>query len=98
MNILIPIAIGLLILIFVGFKMNNVRTKVAFFFILFGALFVLFIVFLVVSGENFDFSSIGNIFASIRGYFLWIKGAIVNVFELTGRLIGFDGNSTIFGK
>lgn len=101
MNILIPIAIILLVLIFIGFKMNNIRTKMAFFFILFGVFAVLFITFLLISGENFNFSSIGGFFASIRVYFLWIKGAVVSVFELTGRFIGLDinpSNATILGR
>ena len=69
MNILIPIAIILLVLIFIGFKMNNIRTKMAFFFILFGVFAVLFITFLLISGENFDFSS------GKRLHTIWTPGA-----------------------
>jgi len=94
MNILIPIIIIAALLVYLGFKWNNMRTKLAFFFILFGVLFVLFFVFLVVTGSSFDFSSVGEIASSLRVYALWIKGAAVNVFETTGKVIGSVGNST----
>ena len=94
-NILVILGIAAVILVYIGFKWNNLRTKVAFFFILFGVLVVLFFIFLVSTGSSFDFSSIGETASSMRVYFLWIKNAAVNVFETTGRVIGLDaGNST----
>ena len=101
MNILIPIAIIAILLVFFGLKWNNFRTKFAFFFILFGILFILLLIFLFTSGENFDFSNVSSFFTSVKVYFLWIKGAVVNVFEVTGKIIGLDVNavnSTVFGK
>ena len=95
MNILIPIGIVAIILVYIMFKWNNLRTKVAFFFILFGVLVVFFFIFLTVTGSSFDFSGLSETVSSMRGYFLWIKGAAVNIFEVTGRTIGLDvGNST----
>jgi hypothetical protein len=101
MNVLIPIALIALVLVFVGLKWNNFRTKFAFFFILAGVLFILFLAFMFMSGESFDFSSVAKVFASIKVYFLWIKGVVVNIFEITGKAIGVDvnpTNSTIFGR
>jgi len=94
MNILIILGIAAIILVYLGYKWNNLRTKVAFFFILFGVLFLLFISFMI-SGR-LDFSDLGQASSSVKGYFLSIKGAAVNVFEATGRIIGRleAGNST----
>jgi len=94
MNILIILVIAAVILAYLGFKWNNIRTKVAFFFILFGLLFSLFIFFMV-SGR-LDFSDLGQASSSMKGYFLSIKGAAINIFEATGRIIGRlgAGNST----
>jgi hypothetical protein len=96
MNLLIILVIAAVIIIYLGFKWNNLRTKFAFFFILFGVLVVLFFVFLMMSGSNFNFSSLGDAVSSMRVSFLWIKGAIVHAFEITGKAIGLNvGNSSI---
>jgi len=94
MNILIILGIAVLLLVYLGYKWNNMRTKIAFFFIIFGAIFVLFI-FLVISGR-LDVSDLGQASSSMKGYFLSIKGVAVKVFETTGRIIGrlSSGNST----
>ena len=94
MNILIILGIAALILIYLGYRWNNIRTKVAFFFILFGALFLLFIFFM--ASGRLDFSDLGQASSSAKGYFLSIKGFAINVFEYTGRVIGrlTAGNST----
>lgn len=94
MNIIIPLMIAVAIIVFLGFKWNNIRTKMAFFFILFGVLFVLFFAFLIFTGSSFNFSSVGEVVGSLRVYALWIKSTAVNVFETTGRAIGSVGNST----
>ena len=94
MNALIPLIIVMAILVYIGFKWNNLRTKVAFLFILFGALFLLFFAFLIITGSSFNFSSVGDVVASLRGYAGWIKGAAINVFEATGKAIGNIKNST----
>ena len=92
MNIFILLALAVVVLVYIGFKWNTLRTKVAFFFILFGGLFILFITFLVVTGSSFDFSDVGSAISSLRVYFLWIKGLVINVFEVTGRAIGLIKN------
>jgi len=88
MNILILFAIAAIIILFILFKWNNLRTKLAFFFILFGVLFLLFFIFLMVSGTGFSFSGLDDAVSSIRVYFLWLKGLAVNVFDITGKVIG----------
>ena len=88
MNAILPMIIIAAILVYIGFKWNNLRTKVAFFFILFGALFILFFGFLVITGSSFNFSSVGDVVSSLREYAIWAKGAAVKVFETTGKVIG----------
>ncbi len=86
MNIFIILGIATLLLIYLGYKWNNIRTKLAFFFILFGMLFLLFI-FFIFSGR-LDFSDLGKASSSLKGYYLTIKGFAIKVFETTGRVIG----------
>ena len=88
MNILIIFAIAAIIIVYLGFKWNNIRTKLAFLFILFGVLFLLFFIFLMINGSGFNFSGITDAADSMRTYFLWIKGAVVNIFQVTGKAIG----------
>ncbi len=88
MNALVPLIIVAAILVYIGFKWNNLRTKLAFFFILFGVLFVLFFAFLITTGSSFNFSSVGDVVSSLRGYAGWVKNAAVDVFEATGKVIG----------
>ncbi|MEK6840509.1 MAG: hypothetical protein AABX79_00985 [Nanoarchaeota archaeon] len=93
MNILIVLVIAVLIIAFLAYKWNNARTKIAFFFIIFGFLFLLLLYFML-SGR-LDFSDLGQASSSVKGYFLSAKGFAVKVFETTGRVIGrFGSNST----
>lgn len=94
MNPVVPLIIIVAALIYIGFKWNNIRTKIAFLFILFGALFLLFFGFLVVTGSSFDFSSVGSVVASLREYAVWTKGAATKVLETTGNVIGSAKNTT----
>ena len=101
MNILVPITIIIILIVFFSFKWNNTRTKFAFFFMILGLAFILFMVFLFTSGENFDFSKINIFFSTTKTYLVWMKGLFVNAFEFTGRIVGLEvnpSNSTLFGK
>lgn len=90
MNFLIILGLAVVLLVYLSFRWNNVRTKLAFLFILAGILFLLFMGYLIVTGSEFDFSSVGSAVSSLRVYFIWLKGLAINVFEVTGRAIGFD--------
>ena len=93
MNILVPLIIIAAIVIFIGFKWNNLRTKLAFVFIMVGVLVLIFFAFMVITGSTFDFSSVGNVLSSLRLYLVWAKEAAVSVFEITGRAIGVVKNT-----
>ena len=96
MNILIILVVTAILVLFLGLKWNSLRTRFAFLFILLGVLAVIFFVFLMVSGSDFNFSSIGDGLSSMRVSFLWIKAALVHAFEITGRAIGLNvGNSSL---
>ncbi|MCX6749509.1 MAG: hypothetical protein NTW17_02055 [Candidatus Pacearchaeota archaeon] len=95
MNMLIILVVTAILVLFLGLKWNSLRTKFAFLFILLGVLAVIFFVFLMVSGSDFNFSSIGDGLSSMRVYFLWLKTALGHAFEATGKVIGIKtGNST----
>jgi len=90
MNILVPMVIVALLVIFFYFKMNNLRTKVAFFFIFLGVILIFLFAFLFSSGSTFDFSTLGKIMEGTKVYLLWAKSAFVNVVEFTGKITGID--------
>lgn len=90
MNILIPIVVVALLIIFVYFKMNNLRTKVAFFFIFLGVILIFLFAFLFSSGPNSGFSTLGKIVGETKVYLIWAKSALVNVVEFTGKITGID--------
>ena len=94
MNTFLIVAIAAVIIIYILLKLSHLRTQFAFFFILIGVLFMLFVVFLFVSGSNFSFSSIDNVFSSFKGYFLWVKGLVTNVFQFTGKIVGTGVNNS----
>ena len=94
MNTFLIIAIAAVIAIYILLKLSHLRTKFAFFFILIGVLFILFVVFLFVSGSNFTFSSVDTTLSSFKGYFLWIKGLVTNIFQFTGKVIGTGVNNS----
>lgn len=87
-NLLIILGIAALVIIYLGYKFNTLRTKLAFFFIFLGLLVISFFIFLVATGSNFNFAVIGDAASAARPYFSWIKGAVINIFETTGRAIG----------
>lgn len=95
MNMLLLLAIAAVVIIYFLFKWGSIRKKVAFFFILFGVLFLIFFIFLMINGSGFNFAGINDAASSFRGYFLWVKGLVINVFQVTGKAIGLQvGNAT----
>ncbi len=98
MNTFLIIAIAAVIFLYLLMKMSHFRARISFIFILIGILVIIFMVYIFVSGTKFSFSSIDGIIASGKGYFLWIKGVVTNIFQFTGKAIGTAANnSTIAG-
>lgn len=89
MSYLIFIAATVLVVVLLGLKWNNMRTKLAFLFIFLGVLFIFSLIFLVFS-DNANISQVTDFFTSIKVYFLWIKSALGDVFEVTGKIINFE--------
>lgn len=88
MKLWVILTLAAVFFVWMSFKWNNIRTKFAFFFILFGVLLMVLFGYLVVTGSSFDFATLGGAVSSMRVYFLWMKSLIVNIFEVTGKAIG----------
>lgn len=94
MNTLLLLAIAAIIIVFILFKWHTIKSRLAFLFILLGLLVVIFFIFLMVNGSGFSFAGLDSAISSIKGYFLFIKGLIVNVFDFTGKVIGTAANNS----
>lgn len=95
MNLLLIFVIIAVVVVYLIFRSHDIRAKVAFFFILFGVLFLLLFLYLMINGSGFNFAGVTTAAGSLRVYFLWIKGVAVNLFQVTGKAIGLHiGNST----
>lgn len=79
----IVIGILLVLIVFMAFKWNNLRTKTAFFFIFIGICFLLLTGYLVLSGKNIDFSSVKGVSSAVKTYVAWIINAGANVVKVT---------------
>lgn len=82
MNYLIVAGVAFL-LIFLALKWNNVRTKIAFYLITLGVVFVLVIAFVVVSGEGIDSDSINGVTSAVKTYASWIGQAASSVVKVS---------------
>ncbi len=89
MSLVVFLAVTAIVIVLLGLKWNNLRTKMAFFLISLGVLFLL-IVFLFVTGNGVDLNKINEIFSGAKIYFFWVKSALSKIFEITGKIIDFD--------
>ena len=68
MNILILLGIAVIVIVYLAFRWNNMRTKLSFLFIIFGVMFLL-LLFVLASGR-LDLSDLGQASSSMKGFFL----------------------------
>ena len=94
MNNLILIGIAVVIILYLLLKWGHLKTRISFFLVLFGTILVVFFIFLLVSGSQFNFSSIGDAVSSVRVSLLWLKSAATDAFEFTGKAIGMIKNNS----
>ncbi|HUW43673.1 MAG TPA: hypothetical protein VMV95_01775 [Bacillota bacterium] len=96
------IIIGILIIlvIFIAFKWNNLRTKTAFLFIFLGVAFLLLTGYLVLSGKNINFSSVEGISSAAKTYVAWIVNAGSNVVKVSSYAFNqeWKADNTTDGK
>lgn len=96
------IIIGILIIlvIFIAFKWNNLRTKTAFLFIFLGVAFLLLTGYLVLSGKNINLSSVEGISSAAKTYVAWIVNAGSNVVKVSSYAFNqeWKADNTTDGK
>jgi hypothetical protein len=87
------IVVGVMLLIFVFFKINNVRTKMAFLFIFLGVALLLLVGYLLFSGKEINFSNVGNISSAVKTYVSWIGTAGSNVIKVSSYALNREWES-----
>jgi len=77
------IALGALLVIVLALKWNNVRTKMAFYFITLGVAFVLLLAFMVFADKAPNVDSVDGVFSAVKTYTSWIGQAISGVVKVS---------------
>ena len=79
------LVIGMLVVlvIFIVFKFNNIRTKMAFVFIFLGVAFLLLTGYLVFSGEDVNFSTVDGISSAVKTYVSWFANIGSNFIKVS---------------
>ncbi len=100
MNIILIGAVIALIFVFISFKMNNFRTKIAFIFIILGVSFLLITAYYVSADESPDLSKLDKLIGTGKIYASWLFNTVGNLFKITSYTIKENiGNETkLFNK
>ncbi|MEX0920341.1 MAG: hypothetical protein WDZ69_02035 [Candidatus Pacearchaeota archaeon] len=72
-----------LLVIFILFKWNNYRTKLAYLFIVLGIGFLLVTGFMVFSGGEVNFSTLDGVSSAAKTYVSWLVNAGSNIVEIS---------------
>ncbi|MEM4325712.1 MAG: hypothetical protein QXU40_00200 [Candidatus Pacearchaeota archaeon] len=86
----ILIGLILLLLIFLSFKINNLRTRVAFFFIFLGIAFLFLTVYIAFSGKEINLKTVEGVSSAIRTYASWLSAAGSNLIKIGGFALKQD--------
>ncbi len=87
------IGIFIILVIFIAFKWNNIRTKTAFLFIFLGVAFLLLTGYLILSGGETNFSNIGGISSAVKTYVSWIGNAGSNMIKVSSYALNQEWKS-----
>lgn len=87
------IAIFVVLVVFIAFKMNNFRTKMSYIFIFLGVSFLLLTGYLILSGEGVNFSTIGGISSAAKTYVSWIGTAGSNIIKVSSYALNQEWKS-----
>lgn len=94
----ILIGIILLIVIFLAFKMNAFRTKLAYLFIIMGVFFLLLTGYIIFSGKQINLTTVDGISSALKTYVSWLGTAGSNIVKVGGYAVKQDwkekGNET----
>ncbi|MEM3091611.1 MAG: hypothetical protein QXD05_00560 [Candidatus Pacearchaeota archaeon] len=77
------IALVAILLIFIFFKWNNIRTKIAFIFILLGVSFLLLTGYLFLSGKEVNLNNLNGIKSAVSLYVGWLGNAGSNIAKIS---------------
>ncbi len=77
------IGILIILVIFIAFKWNNIRTKTAFIFIFLGVSLLLLTGYLVLSGKDINFSTVDGISSAVKTYVSWFANAGSNIIKVS---------------
>jgi len=77
------IAILIALVVFIAFKWNNLRTKMAFIFIFLGVAFILLTGYLILSGKDVNFSTVEGISSAAKTYVSWLGHAGSNIIKIS---------------
>ncbi len=77
------IAIFVVLAVFISFKFNNLRTRMAFIFIFLGVACLLLVGYLIFSGGGVNFSTIEGISSAAKTYVSWIGTAGSNIIKVS---------------
>ncbi len=77
------IGIAIVLIVFMAFKWNNLRTKTAFLFIFLGVVFLLLTGYLILSGKNIDLSTVEGISSAVKTYASWFVNAGSNIIKIS---------------
>ena len=89
--------IGILavLVVFILFKTNNLRTRIAFIFILLGVSFLLLTGYLIFSGKEVNLTTIGGISSAAKTYVSWLGNAGSNVIKISSYVFKQDWKGDI---
>ncbi len=89
--------IGILavLVVFLLFRWNNARTKLAFLFILLGVSFLLLTGYLIFSGKEVNLTTIGGISSAAKTYVSWLGNAGSNVIKISSYVFKQDWKGDI---
>jgi amino acid permease len=87
------IAIFVVLVIFIAFKWNNLRTKTAFIFIFLGISFLLLTGYLILSGKGVNFSTVEGISSAAKTYVSWIGIAGSNIIKVSSYALNQEWKS-----
>ena len=89
--------IGILavLVVFILFKTNNLRTRIAFIFILLGVSFLLLTGYLLFSGKEVNLTTIGGVSSAAKTYVSWLGNAGSNVIKISSYVFKQDWKGDI---
>ncbi len=87
------IAIFVVLVVFIAFKMNNLRTKMSYIFIFLGVSFLLLSGYLILSGKEVNFSSLEGVSSAVKTYVSWLGHAGSNIIKVSSYALNQEWKS-----